>query len=260
MLRNIKTVSLLFFIIYCFSYAFANDNKQSSMYVASVGKLVKMVDDELNNNILEHFEMTQVLYEFKHDSVSFWPLVDVTTNSWMQVVKNWDGIVSNDDERIILLHALLFLPPNEYIEFLHHALALYSAKKISRYELHVLVICPPNNKRWLLSYNYKDPAVINFLTSFENTVAGDKDFERLIKFIRSGKAKKRDQFLRKNKTEKYYEMNPIPTLNTQVEESWNSEISDDVKSTEHVNFYSYILLGVGVLIFGGICFLFWKKR
>lgn len=184
--------------------------------VQNVREQVTRVDKELNAPLGEHFSVTQILSELK-GAPSFSVLVSLTSNNWEAVLDNWNAIAVDENPRLIQEHALLFLPPDDYLGCLKRLLKLYEKGQVTKGELSMMLFRAENDKRWFLGANYRDPKVIELLDELARVFADDKQIQKLIKFFKSGAAKSRDEFLRRGKTEAYYARNPVPLLPSAIE-------------------------------------------
>ncbi len=205
----------------CFGACLLHGFAQSEQSVESealhrVRDLITQVDKEINAPLGEHFAMSQIFSEVKA-APSFCGLVSVTTNRWEQILDNWSVIAVNENARLIQEHALLFLPPEAYLSCLKRLLKLYEKGQVKKNELSMMLFRPENDKRWFLSYNYREPEIQNLLREVARVFATDKHIPNLVAFYASGKAKQRDAVLRNERPQEYCAKETLPLLPTSNE-------------------------------------------
>ena len=201
----------------CLTRGFAqSENLSEPETVHRVKNLVTQVDKELNSPLGAHFAMSQIFSEIKA-APSFSRLVTVTTNNWKIVLDNWNVITVDENARLIQEHALLFLPPEEYLESLKRLLKLYEKSQVTKGELSMMLFRSENEKRWFLGANYRDKGVIELLDETARVFADDKFIPGLVKFYKSGKANGRDEKLRKGNDDAYLAHLPVPRLPATIE-------------------------------------------
>jgi len=152
--------------------------------------LISRVDKELDASLEELFAMTQILSKIE-SAPTFKELVSYTTANWESIVDNWGGIAVDENTRLIQLHALLFLPPEDYLNCLKRVLKLYEQGDVDRHEMFMLLFSAENEKRWFLSSNYNDPMVMELFDELSRVFSKDQQITETIKFYKSGKAKKK---------------------------------------------------------------------
>jgi len=198
----------------CFSARRSEMVEQDAVKQAKT--LISRVDKELDASLEELFAMTQILSKIE-SAPTFKELVSYTTANWESIVDNWGGIAVDENTRLIQLHALLFLPPEDYLNCLKRVLKLYEQGDVDRHEMFMLLFSAENEKRWFLSSNYNDPMVMELFDELSRVFSKDQQITETIKFYKSGKAKKRDEFVRNEKPKGYYAMEPLPLLHSTME-------------------------------------------
>ena len=152
-----------------------------------------------DHHISLHSDSGMPVVELYAISPEFRRLAAMLTNTWQQSLDNIETLAPDAQSRLILLGALLFLPPEEYVKCLDHLLDLYQQKRIPRDEfLYVFWLPPRIENAWFLSFNYTHPQVIAFLKRARATFKDDKDMVSFTDFILSGHAKSRDQWQRRD--------------------------------------------------------------
>ena len=196
--------------------------------------LVSQVDKELNVSLERLFSMTQILARIE-GAPTFKKLVSLTTANWESIVTNWGVVAVDENTRLIQLHALLFLPPEDYLKCLKSVLQLYERGLVNRHEVSMLLFSAENDKRFFLSSNFTDPKVIELLDEVARVFSNDQQITETIKFYKSGRAKKRDDFVRHEKPQGYYAKDPLPLLpSTREYEKRSKSVSGQIKNNNLV--------------------------
>lgn len=140
----------------------------------------------------------------------FKQLVILSSSNWQAALSNLLMVAPNRESKVILLHSFAELSPSDYLVCANKTLDLLTEKKVGTDEFLYIILMSPNQKKWFWSYNYENPEVIQFLNRVKSVFASDKNIPSLVDFILSGKAKKRDEILRKENP--YYAKQPISLL------------------------------------------------
>lgn len=118
--------------------------------------------------------------------------------NWRTALDSFHDVAPENNSRMVLLHSLLFLPPEDYAECLNHVLDLYKTGEITRDEfVHVFLVPPRSENQYFLSYNHKHPTVNKFLLNCRNAFSNDTVLCKLLDWTLSGEARKRDEYLQK---------------------------------------------------------------
>lgn len=193
-----------------------SESSTENMTVHEVRSMVIRVEEEINAPLSEHFKTTQILTEIM-TAPSFCNLLSITTNRWDQVLDNWNMIAVDENKRLIIEHALLFLPPEDYLGCLKRLLKLYERGQVTKGELSMMLFRPENDKRWFLSSNYRDPEVKKLFNEVSRVFVTDKHIPNLVEFYKSGKAKRRDAVLRKKTFQETNIKQLLPLLPSTIE-------------------------------------------
>ena len=124
-------------------------------------------------------------------------LATLSASNWRDALSSLSTVAPDKQSRVILLHSFESLSPESYLAFADKSLDLVAVKQIEKNEFLNIVLMSPTKKRWFLSYNYQNPGVINFLNRVRSQFASEPNIPALADFILSGKARTRDEILRK---------------------------------------------------------------
>lgn len=124
-------------------------------------------------------------------------LVQELPKASLPAINNLHIIAPDRVSRIILLHAAEGLNGEDYLKFISKAQALAFSGDIQKDEFLQIVVMSPTKKRWFLSYNYTNPAVMDFLGQVGAQYSDDPEIRNLVDFILSGRARDRDEILRR---------------------------------------------------------------
>ena len=186
-----KLLSIILFVaLVRGAMAEATDNLEGNqLLIASITPVAR------DNHISLYSDCGSPGVELYGMSPEFRRLAMVLTNSWEQSLANESAIAPDSLSRVILLNALLFLPPDEYLKRLNRVLDLYLDGKIPRDEFLYLFWFPPRYENgWFLSFNYANPKVVAFLKRVRIAFKEDKGIVSSADFILSGRAKSRDKW------------------------------------------------------------------
>ncbi len=247
-LTAITAVSFFMFV----ALAETNQNQNASQsFEVQASELVTQIDQQLHSPLKEFFEMSQIMSTVQA-APSFSALVTLTLNKWENILDNWDSIVTNDNTRLIQIHALMFLPPEDYLKCLERMLDLYKKGLISSHEYGVMLFSAENDKQWFLAYNYKAPEVVAFLDKLEETFKGVQYMQSIIKSVRSGKRKAREEYFRNRKTKLFRDKYPVPMLPSMIK--YEKSLFGQIETRK-----TTLLIGLIVLSIAGV-FIYRKNR
>lgn len=129
---------------------------------------------------------------------TFQELIPLVQSTWQEALNNLSKVAPDRESKLVLLHALLYLPPNEYLKCLNHLLDLYQEGQITRDEyLCLYLMSPREENKWFLSYNAKDPRMQKLFAKMRIIFADDDVIQRVIDLRNSRKVRFRDGMLRR---------------------------------------------------------------
>lgn len=100
-------------------------------------------------------------------------------------------------ERLILLHAFLYLPPEDYMFYLETLLELYDGGHVNTNEiLSIYLYSPRVENRWFLSYNAHVPRLKMWLLNIKSIYQTDSNTTQYIERLLAGWIRLRDDMLR----------------------------------------------------------------
>lgn len=213
-------------------------------------ELIALVEKQQDGAIERGIESYRILGILMYTS-SFPELVAFSTNKWELILKNWDQLATNKTQRLIEMHAMSYLPPEQYIKWLHHLRILYREKQLNDIEFLALLVMIENDKKWFLPYNYKAPEVVDFLNKLDNDFQGIGYMQKMIKDIRNGKVKAREEFLRNRKTKLFRENNPVPMLPSMIQ--YENSLAGQIEKRKN-------LLVIGLLTLSIVGYCVYRRR
>ena len=185
-----KTVMLGFLVMIC-AYAEAATNR-----LEDISKQIALVKESVGTRFIANFPEPEPygLIVFNHE---FQKLIPMVQASWHEALVNLTNTASDRESRLVLLHALLFLPPEDYLECLNQLLDLCQDGQVSKEEYLCLYMPSPREENgWFLSYNAKDPRVLKLFGRIKKVYEDNEGVQEFVKYYISGRAKFRDRILR----------------------------------------------------------------
>lgn len=189
--RMMKMIAMLSVIAMICARAEADTNN-----LEEVAKQIALVRESVGSQVINSFPEYEPygLIVFNPECQKLIPMVQT---SWKEALNHLPEVAPDRESRLVLLHALLFLPPNDYLQCINRLLDLYEEGKITKDEYIYLYISPPRDENeWFLAYNAKDPRVLKLLmrmkAAFPESVLVPGAVDQYI----NGKAKFRDRILR----------------------------------------------------------------
>ena len=172
-----KNRVIILFLLSMVTNVMANTN----INLDAVSNLIITVKQTVGVEIIKGFPDPAPIYGHLEMNKDFQRLADLTVTNWRAAIDNISSIASDRESRIVLLHSFLMLPPKEYQECLLEVLDLYKNKKIERDEfVHIFLMPPRDENRWLLSFNHKNSKVAKFLEELRTTFKDDAGIQGVV--------------------------------------------------------------------------------
>lgn len=171
-------------------------NAQTPNDLNKMQQLIKAINAKEGGTIATQFPDAEVV-GILETMPEYKGLTALSSADWRWALNSLSTVAPDRTSRVILLHSFENLSSEDYLSFADQSLDLMAAKQIGKDEFLNIVLMSPTKKRWFLSYNYQNPGVINFLNRVRSQFAKDPNIPSLVDFILSGKARERDEILRK---------------------------------------------------------------
>lgn len=188
-IMKIKVILIVLVMVCAIAEAATNSLEGTARQIA-------LIKESVGARIIANFPEPNPFGQIEN-SPEFQKFIPIVPSVWQEALDHLSEVAPDRESRLVLLHALVFLPPNEYLKCLNRLLDLYEEGKITEDEYIYLFISPSRDvNEWFLAYNAKDPRVLKLLlrmkAAFPDSVLVPGAVDQYI----TGKAKFRDQILR----------------------------------------------------------------
>lgn len=159
--------------------------------------LIATVTNKVGATVSNMFMESESILGILETLPDFKRLAEMSRTDWNLTLERLSVVAPDRTSRLVLFHSYLFLPPKQYMECLERLADKLQSGKLNQDEfVFIFLLSPREECHWFLSYNAENPRVVKLLAKLRTNLANNANWVSTIDFIRTGKAKVRDELLR----------------------------------------------------------------